>query len=149
MTATKQPGGHIPTGNINFDEKVIDHSNSFDSGAFKAPSSGNYLFLFDSYVGCPATYDACPAEVTVYVHNGLTNRKSQVYNFQEQWNRNGVNSFRHRLKFMFASKLEEGDRLFLVNQNVQTLLNSASTPMTFFFFLISISQFCCPKHIYL
>merc|ERR1712198_103423 len=51
VTATKTDG-YIPTGVITFDDKVIDPSNAFNiqEGKLIVPSSGNYLFFFNSHV---------------------------------------------------------------------------------------------------
>jgi len=112
--------GHIPDGVIKFDEKIIDHSNSFniEDGIFRVPVTGNYLFLFDSY--------ACnlgASLVQVYL-NG-----NKVYEFYEV---NGDSSHQyHQHIFMFATKLVEGDDLLLYNSYPLTLRNDVIHPITF------------------
>jgi len=118
VTATKT--GNIPSGVIAFDDKVSDHSNSFDAeeGKFIVPSSGNYLFFFNSL-----TFNTGPSCVDVIVNN------TPVYDFYES---NGDSSHKdHQHNFIFASKLEKDDELYLVNYYSDTLYNGGSVPMTF------------------
>merc|ERR1712198_267329 len=68
VTATKK--GFIPAESvITFDDKVIDPSNSFDiqRGTFNVPSTGNYLFFFNS-----DAYNTGYSRVDVYVNGNLT-----------------------------------------------------------------------------
>ena len=113
--------GHIPGGSvITFDEKVIDHSNSFiiEEGKFIVPSSGNYLFFFNSDA---VNTGGSVVEVCL---NGVTD-----YYFYET---NGDSSTRaHQHNFMFTSKLVKGDELWLYNVYFNTLVNYAYYPMTF------------------
>merc|ERR1712136_593130 len=101
VIATKT-ANYIQKDVIAFDEKVIDHSNSFniEEGIFKVPSSGSYLFFFDSF----ATNTGC-SEVGVYV-NG-----NEIYYFSET-NGDSDHSY-HQHIFMFSATLEEGDELWL------------------------------------
>jgi len=116
VTATKT-NGYIPTGVITFYDKVIDPSNAFNiqEGKLIVPSSGNYLFFFNSHADDTSL-------VHVYV-NG-----NEVYEFYESI---GVSGSIHQHNFMFTSKLEEGDELWLYNYYSDTLWNDHDHAMTF------------------
>ena len=120
VTATKS-NGHIPGKSvITFDDKVIDHSNSFviEEGKFIVPSSGNYLFFFNS-----DAVNTGHSNVEVYLNGNLN------YYF---WETNGdIDHHGHQHNFMFASKLEEDDELWLYNVLSDTLYNNDFNPMTF------------------
>merc|ERR1712198_833478 len=68
----------VPVGEIKFDSKIIDPLNSFNDveGLFQAPSSGNYLFFFDSAVKANFTSNYY-SQVSVYVNGNFK------YNFFE------------------------------------------------------------------
>ena len=123
VTATKtgqRPFGHIPKGVIIFDEKLIDNSNSFiiEEGKFIVPSSGNYLFFFNS-----DAVNTGHSNVEVYLNGNLN------YYF---WETNGDSDHHgHQHNFMFTSKLEEDDELWLYNVLSDTLYNNDFNPMTF------------------
>merc|ERR1712198_463434 len=119
VTATKT-NGYIPTGIIKFDDKIIDNSNSFDikEGKFIVPSSGNYLFFFDS-----TTSNTGYSDVTAYVNGNYG------HHFRES---NGdMDHPSHQHIFMFASRLEKDDVLWLENHDEKTLRNYEANPMTF------------------
>ena len=119
VTATKTEG-HIPKGVIIFDEKLIDNSNSFiiEEGKFIVPSSGNYLFFFNS-----DAVNTGHSNVEVYLNGNLN------YYF---WETNGDSDHHgHQHNFMFTSKLEEDDELRLYDVYSNTLVSYANRPMTF------------------
>ena len=129
VTATGSQG-YISGGSITFDDKMIDHYNSFDvdTGIYKAPETGTYLFFFNSL----ATNSGF---VSVYVNDRM------VYKFTEyDKSHYGCSGFvcgnTHSHNFMFSTKLDEGDELWLYNQQViydkdQYLFNVENQPMTF------------------
>ena len=120
VTATKS-NGHIPGRSvITFDDKVIDHSNSFiiEEGKFIVPSSGNYLFFFNS-----DAVNTGHSNVEVYLNGNLN------YYF---WETNGDSDHHgHLHNFMFTSKLKKDDELWLYNVLSDTLYNNDFNPMTF------------------
>jgi len=119
VTATKS-NGHIPNGDITFDNKVIDPSNSFDidRGTFKVPETGNYLFQFNGHV-----FNTGYSGVFVYVNGDV------VYYFDESNDNSSYLS--HAYNFMFDLQLEEGDELWLYNDYSSTLWDDTARPMTF------------------
>lgn len=120
VTATEAPG-YIPTGVIHFDEKIVDHSNSFDlaTSKFTAPSHGIYLFMFNSLAYHPSNSERPSSYVEVYVNY------RGVYYFED------TGPYDHQHSFIFSLKLEEGDELWLESLNENTLVNYVVNPMTF------------------
>jgi len=122
VTATKtgDSENNIPKDVIKFNDKIIDHSNSFnvDTGIFKVPVAGNYLFIFD-----------CDADFTFYSGVHVYVNGNVVYYSYET---NGDSDLQqHHLNFMFSSKLEEGDELWLYNDYSDTIRSSYYHPITF------------------
>jgi len=117
VTATKAVD-YIPQGVITFDEKVIDNSNSFviEEGKFIVPSSGFYLFLFDSQA-----WSTKYSKVYVQVNGNLVHSFAELHKGE----------FVDQLNFMFASRLKGGDELWLFNVYPKTLWSSDTEPMTF------------------
>lgn len=119
----------FPQGKIEFDNKVIDPLNSFNDaeGLFQVPSSGNYLFFFNSAV--QANFTSTPySMIYVYVNGNIK------YKFTENIAKPVAASdpfagYQHN--FMFTSKLWEYDELYLKNQYPDTLYSDADRPMTF------------------
>merc|ERR1712126_221168 len=107
-------------GVIKFEKKIIDPTNSFnvEEGIFQVPTSGNYLFFFQS-----SAFKTGRSWVNVYV-NG-----SQKYSFRET---SGVGSYnKHQHNLMFTIKLEKADKLWLYNIYHETLRSDKLHPMTF------------------
>jgi len=119
VTATKS-NGHIPPGDITFDNKILDPSNAFDidRGTFKVPESGNYLFQFNGHV-----FNTGYSGVFAYVNGNV------VYYFDESNDNSSYLS--HAYNFMFDLELEDGDELWLYNDYSSTLWDDTARPMTF------------------
>ena len=119
----------VPQGEITFHNKVIDPLNSFNiaEGLFQVPSSGNYLFFFNSAV--KANFTSTPySMIYVYVNGNIK------YKFTENIAKpvaasDSFAGYQHN--FMFTSKLWENDELYLKNQYPDTLYSDADRPMTF------------------
>merc|ERR1712012_419858 len=109
-----------PTGDITFDDKILDPSNIFDieRGTFTAPVYGNYLFLFNGHV-----FNTGYSGVFVYVNGNV------VYYFDESNDNSSYLS--HAYNFMFALTLKGGDELLLYNDYSDTLWDDTARPMTF------------------
>jgi len=112
----------VPVGEIKFDSKIIDPLNSFNDveGLFQVPSSGNYLFFFDSFVSVNLKHTSnYYSQVSVYVNGNLK------YLFPETVSDPSKEFYEYAFyqhSFMFTSKLNQTDSLYLKNIVSKTLV---------------------------